>query len=44
MYLETAVYEEKVTTVVEGQITDTVYGSCLLSIQPSSTSKLMTPE
>lgn len=44
MYLETAVFEEKVTSVVEGQITDAVYGSCcLLFIQSSSASKLMTP-
>lgn len=42
MYLETAVYEQKVTSVSEGQITDTVLGSyCLLSIQSSSASKLM---
>lgn len=44
IYLETAVYEQKVTSVVEGQITDSVYGSgWLLSIQSSSASKLMTP-
>lgn len=42
MYLETEVYEQKVTSVSEGQITDTVLGSyCLLPIQSSSASKLM---
>lgn len=44
MYLETAVYDQKVTSVVEGQIADTVCGGCwFLSIQSSRASKLMTP-